>query len=165
MIDANTTWIEPLRQQLAAIDVASIGNATTQVEVQSPLGTWRAELVSLDALACACRSIQLHLPEQRQWSDEQMQHISDDLSQRLTYLLEPIRVIEFDRDQHVLQMRSMPPGRDAQGTAFYELLVQPRRLALHRFSAGNGQPRQAIAMCFTREVLLRLVGDMGEMTA
>ena len=46
------------------------------------------------------------------------------LSERLTYLMEPIRPIEIDADACVAQLRSSPPQRDDDGRSYYELTVR-----------------------------------------
>jgi hypothetical protein len=83
------------------------------------------------------------------------------LSKRLTYLLEPISPIETDSQGCTVQMRSMPPHKEDKVTSYYELLVsRDGRLSLVRYQRAPGNPRQAIAAHVTREVLVRLVGDL-----
>ncbi len=82
------------------------------------------------------------------------------LSERLTYLMEPIRPIEIDADACVAQLRSSPPQRDDDGRSYYELTVRRGGdISLVRYRKEPGTPRQQIAANVTREVLLRLVDD------
>jgi hypothetical protein len=91
---------------------------------------------------------------------ERLRAVSQDLSQRLTYLLEPIAPIEVDAEQCVVQLRSNPPQRDEQRTSYYELLVRRGgELSLCRWTKAAGDVRQPLAAHVTREVFLRLVGD------
>ena len=82
------------------------------------------------------------------------------LSDRLTYLMEPIRPIEIDADACVAQLRSSPPQRDDDGRSYYELTVRRGgEIALCRYRKEPGTVRQQIPATVTREVLLRLVDD------
>lgn len=122
-----------------------------------------ARLSSLDALALAFDHITLVRGDLSNDSIERLKQVADDLSKRLTYLLEPISPIEVDLDQCVVQMRSNPPQRDDNGTRYYELLVRRGgELSLRRFEKQPGGARQAIPAEVTREVFLRVVGDLAE---
>lgn len=86
--------------------------------------------------------------------------IAEDLSRRLTYLLEPISPVEVDAQQCVVQLRSNPPQRDENGASYYELLVQRGgRLSLCRWVKEPGEVRRQVPAQVTCEVFLRLVAD------
>ncbi|MGC4006960.1 MAG: hypothetical protein QM811_29070 [Pirellulales bacterium] len=88
--------------------------------------------------------------------------IADVLARRLSYLLEPIGTIEVDGEQCVVQMRSIPPAKDAEGINYYELLVQRGGvLSLVRYRKTPQTERTVIPAMVTREVFLRLVEDFG----
>jgi hypothetical protein len=89
-----------------------------------------------------------------------LERIGKSLSDRLTYLMEPIAPIEIDAQACVVQLRSNPPQRDDDGRSYYELTVRRGgQIALVRFRKDTGATRQQIPATVTREVLLRLVGD------
>ena len=91
---------------------------------------------------------------------ERLERMAKALSERLTYLMEPIRPIEIDADACVAQLRSSPPQRDDDGRSYYELTVRRGgEISLCRFRKEPGTPRQNIAANVTREVLLRLADD------
>ena len=93
-------------------------------------------------------------------SMDRLEEISQNLSTRLTYLLEPIGPIERDDERCVVQMRSNPPQQDDDGTQYYELLVRRGgELELRRYQKTPGQPRQTIPALLTTEVLLRMAED------
>jgi hypothetical protein len=97
---------------------------------------------------------------------EQIRNISDKLSARLNYLLEPITAVEADAEQCVVQMRSNPPQREEQRTSYYELLVRRGgELSLCRWTKDPGDSRQPLPAHVTREVFLRLVGDFSAAAA
>jgi hypothetical protein len=81
-------------------------------------------------------------------------------SLRLSYLLEPIRPVECDAGLMVVQMRSTPPQRIADEIKYFELTVGRSGLYLHRYSKHLSSDRRLIPVQVTREVLLKLVGDV-----
>src|SRR4051812_29920360 len=99
-----------------------------------------AELLELNALACAFRTLSVFLPELKSADIHRLEAIGSRLSKNLTYLLEPIQPIEIDADQCIVQMRSAPPSVSEESTSYYELVVKkPGQIALIRYSktAGN----------------------------
>ena len=120
-------------------------------------------IIALDALALAFNHVTLTSDVLAATSIDQLKKVADALSNRLTYLLEPISPIEVDADQCVVQLRSNPPARDGNGTRYYELLVRKGgELSLRRFQKQPGGTREAIPAHVTREVFLRLVGDFAD---
>jgi hypothetical protein len=118
------------------------------------------ELSAIDSLACAVTSFTLGTAALADATSERLKRLGEQLAARLTYLLEPISPIEFDRDGCVLQLRSNPPNRDEDRTSYYELVVRRGgELSLCRYAKKPGDVREPIAMHLTREVFLRLVGD------
>jgi hypothetical protein len=93
-------------------------------------------------------------------SSDQLKQVAENLSQRLTYLLEPISPIETDAQGCTVQMRSNPPQKDADRTSYYELLVsRSGTLSLCRWTREAKSVRQPVPAQVTREVLLRLADD------
>ena len=92
--------------------------------------------------------------------------MAENLSKRLTYLLEPISPIETDAQGCVVQLRSNPPHKDTDRTSYYELLVsRAGELSLCRYTRPAGGTRQLIPAELTREVLCRLAGDFEAVVA
>lgn len=119
------------------------------------------ELSALDAVGCAFDRLCVSTDRLAQTTVEQLKKISADLSRRLTYLLEPVALLEVDADRCSLQMRSSPPHKDDDGTRYYELLVERGgQVSLCRYQKQPGQPRQRVSAHVTREVLLRLADDL-----
>lgn len=119
-----------------------------------------SDLVALDSLACAFGRLTVGSPSLAGASEARLRQLSDTLSKRLNYLLEPIAPVEVDREQSVIQMRSKPPQKDDTGSTYYELLVRRGGdVTLRRYRKSPGQPREIIPAQVTREVFLRLVAD------
>lgn len=155
------TLKEQLQQQLAGSQPFSLGEQV--LEVSEGSRALRCELVALDSLACAFTRMSLRSDALRQFSSEQLRAAAERLSKRLTYLLEPIRPIEVDAQGSVVQLRSDPPQKETDRTSYYELLLsRGGELSLVRYARDAGQARQPIPAQVTREVLVRLAGDLSE---
>ena len=94
------------------------------------------------------------------WSADQLQQLGDAFCRQVTYLLEPLRVVEFDPNASSLQARSTQPSMVGNQRSYFELSLSPRSATLRRFSAQPGAPRQQQEMQLTHEVVQRLLVDM-----
>ncbi|REJ68104.1 MAG: hypothetical protein DWQ31_09425 [Planctomycetota bacterium] len=119
------------------------------------------ELSALGSLGCAFEHLTVESSKLADATGERVQEIGAALSKQLTYLLEPIAVIEADAEEGMVQLRSEPPHRVEDSRSYYELLVRRGgELRLQRFCKTNGVARRAVPASVTREVFLRLVGDL-----
>lgn len=122
-----------------------------------------AELTELDRLACAFTDFSMTSDTLANAPLEKLREVADALSQRLTYLLEPIAPIEVDPEHCVVQMRSNPPQKGETGTTYYELMVRrDGHLSLCRYEKQRGADRERIAAHVTREVFCRLADDFAQ---
>lgn len=120
-------------------------------------------LTGLDALACQFEHLCLESDHLAGATMERIQQISDDLSKRLTYLLEPVSPIEINSEKCTVQMRSKPPQKDEDQSTYYELLVQKGGLIqLSRYQKRRNAAREVIPAQVTREVWARLVADFAD---
>src|SRR5215467_321283 len=151
-----------LKSQLrtALADLAPFAQGSQSVTVSEAGQRLSAELVALDTLALSFDHFTLTSSPLAAASLDQLKKVADNLSKRLTYLLEPISPIEVDADQCVVQLRSNPPQRDDNGTRYYELLVRRGgELSLRRYQKLPDGIRGMIPAHVTREVFLRLADD------
>ncbi len=142
---------------LRQIDATAAGGT-----VQSAKGGDRVELgvARADALAIAFDWLRLETDRLAGASIERVRETAERLTERVTYLLEPLTPIEIDQDLAVVQMRSTTPQQDNESTAYYELLVKTGgSLSLRRYRKPRGAMREPIEATVTREVLGRLVDD------
>lgn len=152
------TLIDNIRTALAAMPSFAHGLETLAAEHAGQ--RFFCELTALDTLGCAFERFELRSDALANAGIDRLRAVSQNLSARLTYLLEPISPIEVDGEQCVVQMRSNPPQRDERSTSYYELLVRKGgELSLRRWKKEPGDARQPLAAQVTREVLLRLAGD------
>jgi hypothetical protein len=149
---------DQLRQTLATLPLFSGCDQTARAsDVGQDL---TCQLVSLDSLACAFTELSLESPALAARDISGLKHTAEQLSARLTYLLEPISPIETDPEGCTVQMRSKPPQQEENRTSYYELLVsRSGKISLSRYTRSAGQSRQVVPAAVTREVLLRLAGD------
>lgn len=144
-------------RELAA--AAMIG-AGARIEVPCTTGRVIVELLSVDAIGCGLDFLCFESTLLSAATVADLQKVSERLIGRVNYLLEPMGVLEVDRESCVLQMRSMPPDRDEEGTRYYELWVRRGgEVALTRYQKRKGQLRERVAAHLTREVVSRLAAD------
>lgn len=144
-------------------ELSSLGNFDTaprQLVAAVPGERLLCELTALDRVGCELTRFTLSADRLSHATMDELKQISEALAKRLTYLLEPIRPIEQDADQCVVQMRSVPPQRDADVASYYEVLVRRGgELSLCRWTKSPGDARRQLPVHVTREVFLRLIGD------
>lgn len=156
------TLVEKTRERLAALGTIcqSSGGRAGLVDIAEGGQRLVCELTALETLGCEFTHFSLSAERLATAGIDELKKVSEALSARINYLLEPIRPIETDAEQCVVQLRSMPPARDEGRSTYYELLVRRGgELSLRRWAKPPGDERQAIAAQVTREVFLRLVAD------
>jgi hypothetical protein len=132
--------------------------ATLAVDAQPRKLT--CDIVERNALAVSFNRLRLATTELASSTAADLERIGKALSDRLTYLMEPIAPIEIDAAECVVQLRSNPPQKDDDGRTYYELLVRRGgEIALTRYRKEPTSARQQVTATVTREVLQRLVGD------
>lgn len=150
---------EQFEQAVAA--TAAKGMAPWSVEAEADDISVQAELTAVERLACAMTKFEVR---NRRWANaswDQVRTISERLARRLTYLREPVRPIEADGEARIVQIRSNPPRKADDATSYYELQVRGGGvISLCRFEKTSGEPRRAIPIEITREVLRQLVDDV-----
>jgi len=97
-----------------------------------------------------------------EWSPEALQAWGDGLARRVSYLMEPLVVLENDTLGGTVELRSHAPTARADRRAYYEIrLSRPGRLRLARLSFDEATRRRTPSSCqMTREVLERLIDDI-----
>ena len=126
------------------------------------------EALEVGALGCAFGRFELASDRLAGAETPRLREISEQLSAKLTYLLEAISPIEIDEAGCVVQLRSNPPHKDENGTSYYELLVRGsgelricRYAKQHPSDQSPGGQRAITPASVTREVFLRLVERTG----
>ena len=135
-------------------------NGLGRLEVVTPSGKLEAYLVAVDAIGCAFESFAYQTDKLANSTVKDLKKLSDALTAKLNYLMEPISAVELDADSCTVQCRSNPPQQGEDGRSYYELLVRKGGdILLCRYLKPSGQPRHTIPAQVTREVLARLGED------
>lgn len=130
------------------------------LRVDCPQARIEADLTVVDAVGCGFQTLGLVSDRLAGASLDQLKSVSEALTRRITYLLEPIGLIEADADRCAVQLRSRPPHKSDDGTCYYELMVRRGGdITLSRYCQRPGQMRQIVPAHVTREVLARLADD------
>lgn len=119
------------------------------VQLLTPIG------VSLHALEYAHgEGPEASLDQLRAWADR--------LTARLTYLMEPFKLHESDKDTGIVCLRSQSPTVRHGRRGYYEITLAPSgALRFGRFHYDDATRRREPVPCqFTREVLERLADDL-----
>ena len=152
-----------LRQQAEAALAALIsrGPGPHTLRAKDGATALECELTALDTLACAFTRLTVRTDALADASMEKLKRTAESLSKRLTYLLEPIAPIESDAEQCLVQLRSAPPEREDGKSTYYELIIRRGgEVSLCRYLKSADATREIIPAQVTREVLLRLIGDL-----
>lgn len=151
------SYQQDIQRELKRIH-AQNGRGLLQVDTNS--GRIEADLVAVDAIGCAFQTFALQSDKLAEATMDQLKAVSDALTGRLHYLLEPISAIETDADRYCVQLRSNPPQKGEDATSYYELMVRRGGdITLSRYSKRSGQLRQIVPANVTREVMVRLADD------
>jgi hypothetical protein len=152
-----------IERELKRIQAVS-GKGLLQVDL--PGGRVEADLVAVDAIGCSFQTLAYSTDKLAGASLEDLKRISEALTAKLTYLLEPMGLVEADADRCSVQLRSNPPQKGDDGTTYYELMVRKGGdLTLSRYRKQPGVLREIITANVTREVLARLADDFVDAVA
>ncbi|MBI2877599.1 MAG: hypothetical protein HYY20_12030 [Candidatus Tectomicrobia bacterium] len=117
-----------------------------------------AEVADFDRLGLAIHRLEIEgasLPGR-------LGRLAEEIPMKLTYLLEPLALIEREEGEPFLLIRSVPPHRQEASIDYYEIrLSGGGPLSLERYGYQRSQRiRERTPMLFTREVFGRLLDDL-----
>ena len=101
-------------------------------------------------------------PARADWPPEALKAWGDRLAARVTYLMEPLVVLEQDALAGEVELRSHVPTSRGESRAFYEVRLSgggDLHLARVAFDESTRR-RRALDCMMTREVLERLIDDI-----
>ncbi len=154
------------RKIVAAVEAAPAGGGSSPPSVvAAETGSHRLALALTDrgpvGLAFASlsfeatgRTLDLATADLRAWGAR--------LAARLTYLMEPLVVLEVDAEAGEAELRSQNPTARADRRSFYEVRLRRQgALQLHRVAFDDASRRRSTVPCqMTVEVLERLADDL-----
>lgn len=122
------------------------------------------EFTAVDSLSCAFRELRIDVPHLAGASFATLKLWAEDLSKRITYLLENLGPLEFDPTTQQVLVRSKSPDQRTGGARYYEILLQCQsagRFFLRRYYSDPAQAgRDQVDLHITHETLLKLVDDL-----
>jgi hypothetical protein len=133
------------------------------LEVADEAGVWSAAVTPECVDGIGCRLWELSLRRSAATPIVDLPARAEQISKRVTGLLEPLRLVEVDQVRKVALLRSEQPSQRGEDRFYYELLVEGNGgSTVCRFQAPHGdQPRRTqIAFTLTHEALAKLVGDL-----
>jgi hypothetical protein len=147
-------------KQDIALELQRLAPHGGELEVRTTNGRIVGQLETVDTVGVSFTRFDYQSSTLANATVDSLKALSAKIQQRLTYLLEPISLLETDAESVSIQMRSSPPQVGDDGRSYYELLVRRGgEVTLRRYHKAAGQPRQVIAAHVTREVLARLADD------
>jgi hypothetical protein len=119
-------------------------------------------LTALDAVGLAFSSLEFATTSRAEWSSEALNEWGSRLSSRITYLMEPLKVLEIDAGGGEVQLRSQNPTARNAERGYYEMrLFRQGMLRMQRFTFDEATRQRRPSACqLTREVLERLADDI-----
>lgn len=87
---------------------------------------------------------------------------AEGVANRVTGLLEPLKLIEVDDVRNEAILRSESPAKKGERVAYYEVkLFGANRALVRRYAASRAESgREQVAFALTHEVLAKLAGDI-----
>jgi hypothetical protein len=119
-------------------------------------------LTALDTVGVAFTALEFAATNRTSWTSEALKSWGDRLSARVTYLMEPLKVLEIDAGGGEVQIRSQNPTPRAEQRGYYEMrLFRNGSLRMERFVFDETTRQRRQTPCqLTLEVLERLADDI-----
>jgi hypothetical protein len=119
-------------------------------------------LTALDTVGLACTTMDYANTSRTEWSSDALKAWADRLSKKVTYLMEPLKVVEVYDQAGEVQMRSQSPTPRDTERAYYEMrLFRSGILRMERFVYDETtRQRRQVPCQLTRETLERLADDI-----
>ncbi len=122
----------------------------------------RAAVEQLDAMSCRLAELCVTRSAAAAANEPSLKDWASRVAERVTGLLEPLKMIEVDDHRGQALLRSDQPAQKADDLLYYEVLLHRTGSATVRRYKGSVQPvkRQAVGFALTREALGKLVEDL-----
>lgn len=120
------------------------------------------QIAALDSVGVALDALEYAALDRKEWTPQALNAWGERLSGRLTYLMEPVQILETDAGAGEVLLRSRAPSRRGDARHYYEIwLRRDGTCRVERVSFDEVERLRAPARChFTREVVERLADDL-----
>lgn len=124
------------------------------------------DLTAVDSMSCSVTEIRMIVPKLVNANFDILKKWSDELCQRITYLLEGIGPLELDPDSSKVLIRSTKPETDKGKIRYYEIMLQSQsggNFVLQRYEYfDQTNQRNRVDLKVTHEILRKLSRDLFE---
>jgi hypothetical protein len=134
------------------------------VTVEGGPGRLVLHLTALDSVGLACSALEFAASSRSELSPEVLKAWGERLASRVTYLMEPLKVVELDAQGGEIQMRSQSPTPRDEKRSYYEIQLSRQgtlRMARYAFDEAT-RTRGQVPCQLTRETLERLADDLAQ---
>jgi hypothetical protein len=109
-----------------------------------------------------CRSLEFRTTARPSWAADELKAWGGRLAARVTYLMEPLVVVETDAEAAEVALRSKSPTARGEDRGYYEARLDGSgRLRMQRIAFdAAARRRRAASFQLTREVIERLADDL-----
>jgi len=137
------------------------------VTVEASPNRLTLNLTALDTVGLALSTMEYANTSKTEWTSDALKQWGERLSKKVTYLMEPLRVLEVNDQEGEVQMRSHSPTPRDQERAYYEMrLFREGSLRMERFVYDDTtRQRRQVPCQLTRETLERLADDIAASAA
>ena len=155
-----------LSQKIAAAVDADAGRddrKPTPFRVENDQGRLTLSVIRASAIGIESDRLEFVAPNSAEPLDAaDLKPWADRIAARVTYLMEPLVVLEIDRQELKAELRSQTPTPRDGRRSYYELILSRDGSAgLERVSfKESDRKRETVPFQLTREVLERLVDDL-----
>lgn len=120
------------------------------------------EIAALDSVGVALDALEYEATDRKDWTPQALEAWGGRLAARLTYLMEPMKVLESDGGAGQVLLRSDVPSRRGDARSYYEIrLGRDGSCRIERMAFDEVDRRRAPARChLTREAVERLADDV-----
>ena len=135
------------------------------LEVSDAKGDWRVAVTADCVDVVGCRLWEVSLLRCAEAPAIDLKDRAEEICARVTGLLEPLRVVEVDGEQHLALLRSEQPGQVGEDRFYYEVRLDGQGgCVVRRYQTPHAtEPRrQQVTFTLTHEALAKLVRDLAQ---
>lgn len=154
------TWNENLLQRLAEWQPATPGRHALGSADETSGWNATIEAQRNDEMGCLLWELTVRRSTPAPWT---LNAWADRIAERVTSLLEPLKVVEVDVARNEALLRSAQPTRRGETLSYFELLLRgtsEARLCRYQSAHATGKPRTQINAPVTHEALVKFVADV-----
>ncbi len=154
--------MNPSHAIAAALDAALEASVSPFVYAYQDRFRFELSLAANTSVGVALHELHCTLQPEAEFSADQLRNWGNRLGERMTYLMEPLRVLEVDDEQGVACLRSNTPTPRGSQRSFYEILLnRTGSLSLNRISFNEEDRRRtSTEFQLSREILERFADDL-----